>query len=187
MFSWRGLSAQGVSRICAHDCIRAVTYLMTEVTLGSKTAIKMAMYYVILQFVFIIVSCISWQYHLMVYHVSFCARAYRENDAAKTNMGYTQISPPSPGTVAGDASQNAGVQHDKNMQLDGLLRESKNLHSTTRTQRNSSLLVVDKVFVVTIVAVIFIVRCQSSCTSSSESIGLDSSDVLLSTAAFEKD
>ena len=77
---------------------------MTEVTLGSKTAIKMAMYYVILQFVFIIVSCISWQYHLMVYHVSFCARAYRENDAAKTNMGYTQISPPSPGTVAGDAS-----------------------------------------------------------------------------------
>jgi len=71
VFSWRDLSAQGVSRICAHDCIRAVTYLMTEVTLGSKTAIKMAMYYVILQFVFIIVSCISWQYHLMVYHVSF--------------------------------------------------------------------------------------------------------------------
>ena len=169
---------------------------MTKVTLGSKTAIKMAMYCVILQFVFIIVSCISWQYHLMVYHVSFAHVDITKIMPLRRIWDiYTQISPPSLGTVARNASQNAGVQHDKNMQLDNLLRASKNLHSTpihaykvcTHTQRNSSLLVVDKVFVVTIVAVIFIVRCQSSCTSSSKSIGSDLSDVLLSTAAFEKD
>jgi len=46
-------------------------WTMTEKTLGSDIAIKMAMYYVFVQFIFILLCCVSWQYHLMVYHVSF--------------------------------------------------------------------------------------------------------------------
>jgi len=104
---------------------------MTEKTLGSDIAIKMAMYYVFIQFIFILLCCVSWQYHLMVYHVSFShADITKMMPLRRIWDIYTQITPPTIGVLASNSSELSANNLDKKKQLDDLLSKSKNLHAT---------------------------------------------------------